>query len=285
MPHGSLSEKLANNLNYLLLALIAIVTVLPMLYVFMSSFSISPGWIPDQFTLNAYKYIFSTHVVFQGLGVSVFITVAGTFISLLFTSLMAYSLGEKHVPGRNMIMAFVIFTLLFSGGMIPTYFVVKATGLLNSLWALMIPSAISSFNLIILRNFFMNIPTELKESARIDGCNDLGILFRIVMPLSMPAMAAFGLFYAVAKWNMYFEALLYIQDSSKWPVQIFLRQIIFVSSGGFGDTSAVSEDAIARYSESIKMAVIVVATLPILLIYPFLQKHFAKGIMLGSVKG
>lgn len=285
MLHRSVADKITDWINYSLLAVLAVITVLPMIYIFMSSFSIRPGLIPEHFSLNAYKYIFSTNVFPRGLAVSIYITVMGTFISLMLTSLMAYALAEKQVPGRGAIMFFVIFTLLFSGGMIPTYFVVKATGLLNSLWALMIPSAISSFNLIILRNFFMNIPGELKESARMDGCNDLGILFRIVMPLSMPAMAVFGLFYAVGKWNMYFDALLYIQDSGKWPVQIFLRQIIFVSSGGFGDMNAISEDPIAIYSESIKMAVIVVATLPILLIYPFLQKHFAKGILLGSVKG
>ena len=199
------------------------------------------------------------------------------------TSLMAYSLSHKHLPGRNLVILMVLFTMLFSGGMIPTYFVVKSTGLLNSLAALIIPSAISAFNLIILKNFFQSIPEELKESARIDGSHELGLLFKIVMPLSLPALATFALFYAVGIWNQYFNAILYLTDASKYPVQVILRQVIILTQGTIGDTSEI--EAVTYYGNSIKMAVIVIATVPIMIVYPFLQKHFAKGVLLGSVKG
>ena len=177
----------------------------------------------------------------------------------------------------------VIFTMLFGGGMIPTYFVVKHTGLMNSLWALVIPGLVSPFNLIVMKNFFQNIPADLRESARIDGCHELIVLFRIVLPLSTASLATFGLFYAVGLWNTYMSAMLYITDNTKWPIQSLLRQIVYVSSS-IGNEDAV-ESQVALLSENIKMAVIIVATLPIVCLYPFLQKHFVKGIMVGAVKG
>lgn len=215
--------------------------------------------------------------------VSIYITVVGTLVQLILTSLMAYSLAHKQLPGRSIIMLMVLFTMVFSGGMIPTYFVVKATGLLDSLWSLMIPNAISAFYLIILKNFFQGIPEELKESAKIDGSHELGILYRIVLPLSLPAMATFGLFYSVGIWNQYFSAVLYITDSSLYPVQVILRQVIILTSGAIGNSDAIEN--MPYYSSAIKMAVIVIATLPIMVVYPFLQKHFTKGVLLGSVKG
>jgi putative aldouronate transport system permease protein len=214
--------------------------------------------------------------------VSIYITVVGTFINLLFTSLMAYPLAKTQLRGRQIILLGVLFTMLFGGGMIPTYFVVKALHLTNSLWALMIPSAISAFNLIVLKNFFQNIPDGLEDSARIDGCNDVGVLFRIVLPLSLPAMATFGLFYAVGHWNQFFNAILYINDNRMWPIQVLLREIVILAQSSIGDTTIDSADI---QPLTIRMAVIVFATIPILMVYPFLQKHFAKGVMLGSVKG
>jgi putative aldouronate transport system permease protein len=205
-------------------------------------------------------------------------------INLVLTSLMAYALAHAHLAGRRIILLMVVFTMLFSGGMIPTYFVVKETGLIDTLWALMIPNAISAFYLIILKNFFQNIPEELKESARMDGCHEVGILFRIVIPLSLPAMAAFGLFYSVGIWNQYFSAVLYINEPTKWPVQVLLRQVVILSQGAIGDSGEIADDAVV-FSQGIKMAVIVISTIPILLVYPFLQKHFAKGVLLGSIKG
>ena len=177
----------------------------------------------------------------------------------------------------------IIFTMLFGGGMIPTYFVVKQTGLINSLWSIIIPGLISPFNLIVLKNFFESIPNDLKESARIDGCHEIIILFRIIMPISLPSLATFGLFYAVGIWNTYMSALLYIQKSDMWPIQVLLRRIVYVSAG-LGDAETIDSDLVSL-SQSIKMAVIMVATIPILCVYPFLQKYFTKGIMVGSIKG
>jgi len=280
----SYASRIVDILIYSTLFFYSIVTLLPFLYVAVKSFSVTNEIIPTKFGLDAYRFIFSTSAFLKSLGNSVYITLLGTAISLLVTSLMAYSLSNKQLVGRRLIMFIVIFTMMFNGGMIPTYFVVKQTGLLNSLWSLMIPTAVNAFNLIVLKNFFQNIPEELKESAVIDGCHELLILFRIILPLSLPALAAFGLFYAVAKWNIYFQALLYIHDPEKWPVQVLLRQVIFISTGAIGDS--LSADVNLTFSsEGIRSAVIIVATFPILLVYPFLQKHFTKGILLGSVKG
>lgn len=167
--------------------------------------------------------------------------------------------------------------------MIPTYFVVRSTGLMNSLWSLVIPGLVSPFNLIVMKNFFQGIPQELRESARIDGCHEMTLLFRIILPLSTASLATFGLFYAVGLWNTYMSALLYIPDNAKWPIQVLLRQIVYVSSS-IGDDSEITSE-VALLSQSIKMAVILVATVPIVCVYPFLQKHFTKGILVGAVKG
>lgn len=280
----TIGSRIFDVINYLILSMIAIATVLPFLYVVITSFSNSTSIIPTGFSLDAYRYIFSTETFARSMGVSVYITILGTFINLFLTSLMAYALAHTHIAGRRIILLMVIFTMLFNGGMIPTYFIVKGTGLIDSFWALMIPNAISAFYLIIMKNFFQGIPEELKESARMDGCHEVGILFRIVIPLSLPAMAAFGLFYSVGLWNQYFNAVLYINDPSNWPVQVLLRQVVILAQGSIGDSSEIAEDAVV-FSEGIKMAVIVISTVPILLVYPFLQKHFAKGVLLGSVKG
>ena len=268
---------------YGVIGIFTIACVIPFWYVIASSFSQKASFLINGFTLDSYKYIFSTGTLMRSMGNSIYITVVGTIIKLLVTSLMAYGLAETSVPGRKLILNMVIFTMLFSGGMIPTYFVVKNTGLMNKLWSLVIPGLVSPFNLIVMKNFFYNIPAELKESARIDGCHEIKLLFQIVLPLSTASLATFGLFYAVGLWNTYMAAMLYIPDNSKWPIQALLRQIVYVSSS-IGNEDAV-ESEVAMLAESIKMAVIIVATTPIICLYPFLQKHFAKGIMVGAVKG
>jgi putative aldouronate transport system permease protein len=286
----TLGSRLFDGINYLLLALFALITVLPFIYVIAVSFA-SPeevarrGFIlfPTDFSLGAYKYIFSTDTLMRSMGISIYITVVGTLINLIFTSLMAYPLAKPHLRGRKWLLIMVLFTMLFSGGMIPSYFVVNSLGLTNTLWSVMIPNAISAFNLIVLKNFFQQIPEGLEESAKIDGCNDLGILWRIVIPLSLPAMATLSLFYAVGHWNTFFNAILYINDPVKWPLQVMLREIVILAQDSFGDS--VEIDPTEYHPVTIRMAVIVFATIPILLVYPFLQKHFAKGAMLGSVKG
>lgn len=278
--------------NVLLLTMLSLICILPFIYILAGSFSSSEAMLrtgfilfPTNFSLDGYRYIFSSGTILKSLWVSVYITVIGTATNLFFTCLMAYPLTRKDLDGRNMVMLMVLFTMIFSGGMIPTYLVVKATGLLDSMWSLIIPVAISAYNLIILKNFFQQIPSELDESAKMDGCNDIGILFRIILPLSGPALATFALFYAVGHWNSYFNAILYINDNAKWPIQVWLRQIVILSEGSIGDSEALDSSFVMPPAEVIKMAVIVIATVPILIVYPFLQKHFAKGVLLGSVKG
>ncbi|MBO9605363.1 MAG: carbohydrate ABC transporter permease [Paenibacillaceae bacterium] len=276
--------------NYALLTVVAVVTVLPFLYVLSGSLVGSEELlakkivlVPTHVTWDAYDYIFSTRTIPRSLLITVFITFAGTLINLLATILMAYPLAHRTLRGRKPLMLMIVFTMLFSGGIIPTYLVVKSVGLLDTYWSLWIPAAISAFNLILLKNFFQQLPDGIEESAKIDGCNDLQLLYKIVVPLSLPAIATFSLFYAVGHWNSYFSAVLYINDMNMWPIQVWLRQIVMLSSGGFADGGSLSEIVVPP--ESIKYAVIVVAAVPVLIFYPFMQKHFAKGVLLGSVKG
>ena len=282
-PHRLHHFTFGDAVIYLIIGLFTFACVVPFWYVIMSSFSQTPGFYIEDFTLDGYKYIFSTNTLMRSLGNTVYITVVGTVLKLLVTSMMAYALAETSVPGRKLVLNLVIFTMLFSGGMIPTYFIVRGTGLMNSLWSLIIPGLVSPFNLIVMKNFFQGIPADIRESARIDGCHEMVLLFRIILPLSTASLATFGLFYAVGLWNTYMSAMLYIPDNSKWPIQSLLRQIVYVSSS-IGNEDAVDSE-VALLASSIKMAVIIVATTPIICLYPFLQKHFAKGVMVGAVKG
>lgn len=285
-------ERLIDGVNVVLLTLFSITTILPFIYILSASFTTSEELtrkgvvlFPTVFSLDAYQYIFSTETLFRSLSFTVYLTVFGTLMNLFFTCLMAYPLARSTLFGRKAIMMMIVFTMLFSGGMIPTFLVVKEFHMLDTIWALIIPGLISAFNLVILKNFFQQLPDGLEESAQIDGCSDIGILFRIILPLSMPAIATFSLFYAVGHWNSYFSALLYMNDSTKWPTQVLLRQIVIMAQGGIGDEATMDSNFVLPPVQTIKMAVIVVATVPILLVYPFLQKHFAKGVLLGSVKG
>lgn len=288
----SWGSRIFDSINIVLLIAFALITVIPFIYVIAGSFAtqkelLERGFIlfPTEFSLEAYKYIFSTQTLVRSLLVTVYITVVGTLINIFLTCLTAYPLSRKDMDFRKPILMLIVFTMLLSGGMIPTFLVVKQLGMIDTYWSLLIPSAISAFNLIIIRNFFQQLPDGLEESAKIDGCSDLGVFFRIVLPLSMPAIATFSLFYAVGHWNTFFNAVLYINDSTKWPIQVLLRQIVILASGGVGDSTVMEADYVAPPEQTVKMAVIVVSTLPILLVYPFLQKHFAKGVLLGSVKG
>ncbi|MBP3961558.1 carbohydrate ABC transporter permease [Paenibacillus sp. DLE-14] len=241
---------------------------------------------PEKWVVDAYEYIFHSKVFVRALIVTICVTVVGTLFSLLLTSMMAYSLSRK-ITGQKFFLFLVLFTFVFGAGIIPSYMVVKETHLLDTYWALIIPGAINSFNLIVLRQFFLGIPNDLTEASVLDGANDLQIFSRIILPLSKPALAAFGLFYAVTSWNTYFTALIYISDPSKWTIQVILRQIVILSQR-LDSLSDGQQAALANASppaETIGMAAILIATIPILALYPFLQKHFAKGVMLGSVKG
>jgi putative aldouronate transport system permease protein len=277
--------------NYVILSAAGLLCILPFIVIIAGSLASDAEitqravfLIPETFSLDAYRFIFSTSTITKSIGVSIYVTVIGTIVNLFFTVTMAYPLAKRVLMGRNVILNGVIFTMLFGGGMIPTYLVIRDLHLLDSLNALIIPGAISAFNLIIVKNFFQELPPELEEAGRIDGCSDLGNLWKIVLPLSKPVLATFTLFYAVGHWNNFFAALLYINDPNKWPLQVMLRQIVMLSQAA-GDISSMDPTFVKPPEQSIKMAVIVVGTLPILMVYPFLQKHFAKGVMLGSVKG
>lgn len=284
-------DMVFRGINGFLLVLCGTATLFPFLYVL--AVSLSPmeqvmrgGLIlwPEKFTWDSYSMIFSNSHFMQALWMTISITVVGTITNLALTVLMAYPLSKTRLKGRRIILFLVLFTMLFSGGMIPGYLVMKWLGLLNSFWSVITPGAISAFNLIILKNFFQGIPEALEESARIDGCSHFGVLLKIVLPLSMPALATFTLFYAVGHWNQFFQSIMYVTNSSLWPIQVILRQMIIEGSTEEYQ-AAIANESIQVIPMTIKMAAIVVATVPILLVYPFLQKHFAKGVLLGSVKG
>ena len=282
-----------DTLNYLVLGLAAFTTVLPIIYIIFNSFATElelqtrPMFlIPETFSLDAYRYIFASSKLLRAFRNSIFITAAGTAINLLATVTMAYPLSKKYLRGRNGLLNMVIFSMFFSGGMIPGYIVVSSwLGLRGTYWAILLPGAISAYNLMIVRNFFQGIPQELEESAHLDGCNDLTTLTRIVLPLSMPVLATFGLFYAVGHWNSYFPAIIYLTDEKMYPLQLILRNIIVTAEAAAGDMSLMDPNFVEPPKQSIKMAVIVVATVPIMCIYPFLQKYFVKGVMVGALKG
>jgi putative aldouronate transport system permease protein len=269
---------------------LSLAVVIPFLTVFSTSvaprdqISAAGGLVllPRGIDLTAYEAIFSGGVVTRALAVSVFVTVVGTALSLFVSCLLAYAISRKHfVLGRPVLLV-VLIGMLFSPGIIPVYLVVKQTGLLDSLWALIIPTMVSGFNVIVLRSFFQGIPDELTESATIDGATEWTIFSRIVMPLSKAVLAVIGLFYAVGYWNSFFSALLYIDDASKWPMQLVLRTYV-VNDAAMGQADVGTERMPPQ--ASLQMAILVVSMVPILIVYPFLQRHFAKGVLTGAVKG
>ena len=286
----SVGDIIANVVIYILLTLIAVIMVIPFIYVIAASFATEAEiqtrpsfFIPDSPTLDAYARIFDMNDmgtrVFHSLLISVCVTAIGTFINLFFTTTMAYGLSRSNLIGKKPLLNMVLFTMVFGGGMIPLFLVVKGLGMYDTYAALILPGAISAYNMIIVRNFFMELPRELEEAASIDGCSDIGIFIKIALPLSLPCLATFGLFYAVGHWNNYFGALLYLEDSTKFPFQLVLRNIVMQTAETQTDPNALIPE------DTLKMAVIVIGTVPILIVYPFLQKHFAAGVMVGAVKG
>ena len=242
--------------------------------------------IPHEFSLNAYRYIINDGAIFRGLKNSLFVTIVGTLVNMAFTTTFAYPLSRRYLKGRNFFMNMVIVTMLFSGGMIPGYLLISGLGMLDSYAALILPGAISVFNMVIVKNFFQEIPTELEEAAKIDGCSDIGIFFKIILPLSKPVLASISLFYAVGHWNDYFSAMLYIRDPNKEVVQIALRRIVLLAGGANPDGSPIDfGDFGAPPEKAVKMAATMVSTVPILVVYPFVQKYFTQGVMVGAVKG
>ncbi len=288
---GSKVDRITNAIIYLFCGLAAIGTLLPFLYVLAGSFATERELtekaffiFPTVISTNAYKYIIETGDIFKGLKNSIYLTVLGTTINMLFTTTFAYPLSKHHLKGRNFFLKMVIVTMLFSGGMIPTFLWIKQLGLYNSFIGLILLGAINPFNMIIVKNFFQELPGELEEAARIDGCHDLQIFWKIVLPLSKPVIASISLFYAVGHWNNYFGPMIYIKDPAKETVQIVLRRIVLLA-GGIQPDGMEFDILGAPPDKAVKMAATVVATVPILMIYPFVQKYFAKGVMVGAVKG
>jgi putative aldouronate transport system permease protein len=280
----------ADSIIMLFLGLYAIISVLPFVYIIAASLmpqtivtSGSIFFIPKKISFESYRYIFSTRTVLQGFKISVFVTTIGTVFNILMTVIFAYPLSHSDMKGRRIILFLVTFTMLFSGGMIPGYILIKNLHLINTLASLILPGAISTFNFVIFRNYFHDLPKELEESAMIDGAGYFRILAQIIMPISTALIATFIIMYGVGHWNSWFSATLYITDSTKWPVQVILRMIIDVSTG-VGDTQSMPSQTLVP-PQNVRMSIIVVVTLPILLVYPFMQKYFTKGMLLGSIKG
>lgn len=276
-------------LNTILMILILICTLYPFWYVIICSVSsishvtnsIVLLW-PDGFHWESYQQVFRNNLVPVAYGNTIFIAVVGTAISMLLTSLSAFVLSRKELPGNRIMTLFVVFTMLFNAGLVPFYLQVKNLGLLNSRWSLIWPFALSTYNTIILRNFFKGVPDALYEASSIDGSSYIGYFFRILLPLSLPSLATITLFYAVSYWNAYFYSILFITDRSLYPIQAILRQILMSSEFN----SLMYDDATQNMpSEMLKCAMIVITALPIICIYPFLQRYFVKGIMVGSLKG
>lgn len=294
MQIESRGDRIFNIINYSILILVTIVVMYPLVFVLSASFSDPQAvlrgemllW-PKGVNLNSYVKIFQNKDIINGFTNTLIYTSLGTFINLVMTILAAYPLSRKDFVGRNAIMALLVFTMFFSGGLIPTYLLIKNLGMLNTLWVMIIPNAVSIWNIIIMRTFFQqSIPGELQEAATIDGCSNIKILTRMILPLSMPIIAVTILFYAVGHWNAFFNALLYLSDKEKFPLQLILREILI--QGQTNDMVKMStESAIKqqREVEGIKYAVLVVANIPVLVLYPFLQRYFVKGVMIGAIKG
>jgi putative aldouronate transport system permease protein len=274
--------------NIVLLAL-ALAVFVPFLLTLSSSFASNSELLlkgavfwPKEWTLGAYRFLLDNEQFTRSFRNAIVITVVGTAINMTLSVLMAYGLAQPGVRGRKIVNFMVVFTMLFHGGMIPTYLVVNKLGLINSYWSIWLVNAIIPFNMIVIRSYFQTLPKELKESARIDGCGEFKMLWRIVLPVSMPTIVTFTLFYIVANWNTYFQAVLYLNDANSYPLQVFLRQVLIVDTSELG---LVVTDNGYTYTAAVRHAAILLAAFPLVVVYPFMQKHFSKGMMMGSVKG
>lgn len=284
----SRGEKALDIINYIVLTLIAIVTLYPILNVLAISMSTYAGYLrnpamvlPMDFSLAAYKSILATPLILSSYKNTILVTLGGIVINVTLTVTTAYPLAKDKVRGSRGLMFGIIFTMMFGGGMIPTYLVVRSLHLIDSLWALILPGAITTTNFVIIKNFFESIPDSLEDSAKIDGAGALRILWMIVVPLSKPGLATVTLFYAVSNWNRLFDAVMYINSRNKWTISVLLKEIITDNSDLLADPSVINQ----IMPKTMQCATIVVTILPIMLVYPFLQRYFMKGIMLGAVKG
>ncbi|MDI4647089.1 MULTISPECIES: carbohydrate ABC transporter permease [Cohnella] len=287
-------DRIFNVATYLYLAIVFVLVAYPLIYVVSASFSAPSAvisgkvWLwPVEPTLNGYEAVFKNKQLVSGFANSLFYMVAGTLINLVMTVMAAFPLSRKELFGRNLFMAIFLFTMLFSGGLIPTFLLVRDLGLLDTRWAMILPVALSVWNLIITRTYFQaTIPDELYEAASMDGCTDFRFLLRMALPLSAPILAVMALYYGVGHWNSYFNALIYLKSPDLQPLQIILRNILVLNQ--LDPTMMQDFEVLQRkqgLADIVKYAVIVVASLPVLLIYPFVQKYFVRGIMIGAIKG
>jgi putative aldouronate transport system permease protein len=286
----SLGEKLFDIIVYILLTLLMFATFYPIYNIFVASISSvseiakhgSLMLYPRDITFETYKAVFQNEQILKGLRNTIFYVVLGTSINMILTTFAAYGLSRKWLKGRKIMMFGIVFTMFFSGGLIPSFMIVQKLGMYNTIWALLLPGAMSAWNLIMMRTYFMGLPVSLEESARIDGANDFQILFRVILPTSKPILAVMVLFYAVGHWNSWFSASIFLQNRELYPLQLILREILI--QGRVADFGGNAANVTHQVAKNLKYATIIVSTIPILIIYPFIQKYFVKGVMLGSLK-
>lgn len=286
------SDRAFDLVVYILLALVSIVMIYPFLNVLAIAMSDYSGYLenpmmifPKNFTLEAVKEVFRNPLVLSGYGNTIFITLVGTLLDLVLLTLVAYPLSRNGFRGKKVFMSLIIFTMLFNGGLIPNFYLIRSLHLLDTRWALIFPRLLSAFNIILLINFFQSLPVSLLEAAKLDGAGEWKVLYQIVLPLSKPIMATLALFVAVGYWNSFFEAIMYIRATDRWTLQLVLREIVMSSNTQMLQTGGNLAELGKTTSESLKYATLIVAIVPIMCVYPFLQKYFTQGVMVGAVKG
>lgn len=272
--------------NGLFMILLSFSTLYPFMFLIFQSLGNSArlSILPTTIDFSAYHNVMHNSLVWSGFRNTILRTVVGTSLSVLVTASAAYALSKKYFPNRNFWTALFVFTMFFSGGLIPSYLVNRNLGLYDNFWVMILPGAFSTYNMVIMRNFFMSLPNELDESAKIDGANDIQIMYKVIIPISLPIIATIALWNAVGHWNAWFDCMIYIQDPKRQVLQLILRRIVIEGTGQYVSFTGTLDDG-TYTPEAIKAATTIVATLPILLVYPFVQKYFVKGVMIGSLKG
>ncbi|MDQ0919584.1 carbohydrate ABC transporter permease [Paenibacillus sp. V4I5] len=291
MHKKTLSDWSLDFCIYLALLLCGLATLLPLANILSKAVSDESsvvsgkvGIFPVGFQLETMKYVVSSSQFLHSIGISLLITVVGTVLAILVTAITAYPLSKRHLPGISFIMLLFIFTMMFNGGIIPNYLLMKQLHLINSLWSLMLPALISVFNMLVIKSYYESLPEALEESAKMDGARNFTILFRIILPLSVPVIATIALFYAVYFWNDYFHPMLYINDAGLKPLQLYLRDIV-LNADSSNALNKSTDDLMNTSPEGVRSATVIASIIPMLLVYPYLQKHFVKGVLIGSVKG
>ena len=291
---SSKGDRLFSTINYTFLLLLTVIVAYPLLYVLGASFSspqaVTTGkvWLfPVDFSLVGYTTVFKNSAVWLGYWNSIILAVTGTTVNIILTVMLAYPLSVRTFAGRNIFTGIITFTMLFNGGLVPTFILVNNLHLYNTLWALILPTAVSVYNVIIARTYFQtSIPYDLYESATLDGCSDIRYILSVILPLSKPIIAVLVMYYAVGHWNSYFSALIYLKDKAKYPLQVVLRSLIIEAQEDQSNMIDVDQLLMRQgLNNLMKYSLIVVASFPMLVLYPFIQKYFVKGVMIGAIKG